>query len=1645
MSMPVHGTSILGSCSLITPIFESDKKEGCELINDPIILGRLEHLAHQSKRRPFEYNASFELPLKGEGRKTVNLSFYFNVDRFLTKCKERLNSSGFETADRIQFKGGAIHFILDGHPKELHDFDVGLKIISPGNPGDWKKIHEIILVCMEDEAGLIRYENTKEKFVVYKQKDTPFNIEMVIEVDGRGNPRKYLFQHPETIKNIWCASESFRKMGEEYLLYQIPTKVLNRSCPIEVEIVAKHKNSATCSLDALRVDYPLGDKIFPNFSAVDGYDAKLILELREKGLFEVQLQRIPTIRLGFLRYNSILMKGYLPTLLAFEQAYGEHLVKNERAILDIEKGLENYLKDHCATPEKQILYLLISYGTLLRLNIDKETKQRLQEAYGQILCKTLDVKENVLELVEDASHLIALYFDSFTKELIYKERPLSRKYETGQLTRYFGSAGKRGNAFVFETSRLPDKELIKEQLRKSLSANQGLKKICAIVIPDTKKRERLLGEINADENKIKQFLPSISILDFKSFLESSEIQLFPIKKQARYLLDLFSFKLSTLVNLSVEQKDGLVKKIKLIIQELKVTDVLLTISLVRNACELKVFSVKDKETELIILIGKLIEAEDFKEAYKLCEFTAKDSEISFETLNSIFQLLMKSSVHLKPILKFLSEINFKKEQLKDTIKLWQQILEKICSTPFSHSSMMSFWRLFAIFGNDCKEACVLDQLVGESDQIIEMTIEFFKECKDDQILKWAYEVDKRISSPCFEKQNGYYFESIKEVCSKLLFEGTLEADHRMVPLYLHCQFDLINEDSNKRFLSIFPAFIKGAFPYSNEEIWQAIVFGINQFFHKSLSVQIARNVFQKLTDDSQFVSFPETLRASWEALGKYCQIKVEFKYSSLGFKRSIETFLATEQDSDFEECIDIFRILKDTLKDQSELNSVYCNGIDLFTNALVKPEKSDRMMSLLQICYPLLNSTSLGEDYKRMHQESGVMMDKIFKYFSQKYKLSAEQLKEARKQPEKEKESILAKLISNYQAQSLKNPKDPKIWKKLYGFYLELDDGENIVQAGNNYLQYNSSKKNNTKIIQGIAYGYMLAGKPNESHLLLKKLRMNGQQNLFTDYYYAYTFYIAEKEIPEAANLAENNNVLKFLISNLKDGLLLHTISVYALCALEKLIKIKNKSPDLVHALKVLAKTIEYNGWKKDQKSRYENCLLTLKAPEKQEAKNDKGCFEEANLDDLSKEILKLESEFAKKPKDSKICQKLYGCYIKTNDYHNIIRIAQNYLSLLPDDKIQITHWIGYSYFMQNQLVLARLSFEYFSISKDKLGPFLSQCLTIISKNEFANVKMFYQTMTKNICEYMKDPVSLLFIYSFALGVFEMMVNNIDNMPPQNLAPLQELAKELHNLNCELNYLVKELQFDVCIKDQKIKHEKCMLQFSQVKELDFFKPVRLEDPYLLNELMRFEPQPLTKEEAILVGENISKLEAELKNKPDNFEILKKLFDIYVRTEDHANIIKIGTACLKQIDSSKNEVYEITHCVAFSYFLHNEPHKSYLLFKQLSKKDKNLNLLSKFYFTVLKLIELNDFKFNLSELIEGLKKTISMKPSKYVLHTFNVYMLSLFELAFLYPNRASRYYASLQDLAGLLRYRGWNEDQKKRYGACLVALNKLSKP
>ena len=178
----------------------------------------------------------------------------------------------------------------------------------------------IILRSLEDEAGLSRFK--KDSSITYSNSKKKIAIEMPIIATRTGIPKISLFEHLGGLHNFWWWGRKPQVLfeGEEYALFSIPANPYR----IELEIVASHKNSATCSLDALRLHYEENEKqddIKIWMTAVDGYDVHKACSLRRKRLFYCQPEKIPTIREGLFRYCSHLLKGFLPTDLAYETAF----------------------------------------------------------------------------------------------------------------------------------------------------------------------------------------------------------------------------------------------------------------------------------------------------------------------------------------------------------------------------------------------------------------------------------------------------------------------------------------------------------------------------------------------------------------------------------------------------------------------------------------------------------------------------------------------------------------------------------------------------------------------------------------------------------------------------------------------------------------------------------------------------------------------------------------------------------------------------------------------------------------------------------------------------------------------------------------------------------------------------------------------------------------------------------------------------------------------------------------------------------------------------------------------------------------------------------------------------------------------------
>ena len=108
-------------------------------------IDRANNLLYTNTKQEYAYSQTIQIPKSKDSREAVplKLEFNFNIDSLLTRCISALNHAGFRVKEKV-FKGGAIHYVMDGYPATLRDFDISLVIEHPkGDPIEqWKKINE---------------------------------------------------------------------------------------------------------------------------------------------------------------------------------------------------------------------------------------------------------------------------------------------------------------------------------------------------------------------------------------------------------------------------------------------------------------------------------------------------------------------------------------------------------------------------------------------------------------------------------------------------------------------------------------------------------------------------------------------------------------------------------------------------------------------------------------------------------------------------------------------------------------------------------------------------------------------------------------------------------------------------------------------------------------------------------------------------------------------------------------------------------------------------------------------------------------------------------------------------------------------------------------------------------------------------------------------------------------------------------------------------------------------------------------------------------------------------------------------------------------------------------------------------------------
>ena len=1038
---------------------------------------RARRLLYTDSKQEYAYKSEIKIPKSVYSRETtpVPLEFNFNVESLLNKCIVALKEAGFPVKAKV-FKGGAIHYVMDGFPASLRDFDVSLVIDPPpGNAfAQWQKINETILRCLEQEAGLTRILNA-DNSITYScpSKNILFNMPIIFTRDGC--PKSSLFEHVGGLENFWWwgRKRELREDGEEYALYAIPAL----PCRVELEVVAKHKNSATCSLDALRLHYKEGetdDKVTAWMTAEVGYDVHKACSLRRKRLFYCLPDSIPTIREGLFRYCSHLLKGFMPTELAFEKDFCKAFFKDKALLKYFPESLPTYLRNHTSSKEDRIRYLLNLDAIFSRY---KDITDAQILPYRMLIAKFLFAElgtENLSQKPEEVVWEMQLMRDYLYLHL--SKNRFFHAYDKQELCCLDDPRGREYGSFVVEA---PTADTLKQYLEIPLNTREPLLKLCALFPhPETNVEaffNSLLKPKIEPKSESKETHPSF-FPDFSSFLEYlNKYPEFPLKKCAKQLQDLFSFKVKSLESLSPKQKEEVRKVLSKTLSLLKTNEKSLVVSLCIEAFKSNLLKVQEKEKIGLDLINSLINPfsqKDFKSALAIFKQLASDSEISFETLRVFFQLLINSDGNPKELFEIFGHINFEPAKVDQQVELFESILKKIYVNPEYHSQFMIFWRMWNGFCDDCPQDNA--SLIAATKKFTDLTIQLFRASKDRNTLYWAHEIEARSSSPLLQP--------IKALCQELVNQWIDEGNQRIIPFYMQLEHSILRNVSEKEhgyFIRVFSSFIRGAFPCLEnlQQTESALRRGIELIINNKIPAEAAISILKHLDRASQDKTFPPPLHVALKVLRKYAHpAKSEEKFSPLTLKQIKKSYFDGKDDA-YEKCLDLIRILVQSKT--IDLKDIYADGLDLLEEGLKRLSQAPKTIELL----PLFRDIILKN--KDWTPEQKLRLKDCFTQLTAKLNTKSKiekNLDAIRTEVNTLPKEKIRKLVAHYEEMLKSNPEgNLEIWGKLLILYLRLEDFRSILRCTNNVIRITGPSENisTARHFQGLAYwklGYIEQG-----------------------------------------------------------------------------------------------------------------------------------------------------------------------------------------------------------------------------------------------------------------------------------------------------------------------------------------------------------------------------------------------------------------------------------------------------------------------------------------------------------------------------------------------------------------------------------------
>ena len=907
-------------------------------IDNPDRIKRAMRLLYTDTKQEYVYNSLIQVPKSTATRETIPLplEFNFNIDSLLTRCISALKQEGFPVKAKV-FKGGAIHYVMDGFPATLRDFDISLVIDPPkGDPfSQWQKINAIILRCLEEEAGLIVTLTPDKRSFSYSSHNEKVSVEMPIIFTRDGYPKISLFEHVGGLENFWWwgRKPEVREEGEEYALFSIPAQPHR----VELEVVATHKNSATCSLDALRLHYSYDEngEAITWMSATDNYDVHKACSLRRKRIFYCHPERIPTIREGLLRYCSHLLKGFLPTELSYEANFCKAFFNDELSLKLFPESLQNYLKCHTSSKEDRIRYLLNMDAIMGRYKDVADDKKLIQRSIiAQFLYKELGLDKILkpdeipfeMQLMRDYLYL------NLSKNRFY------HSYGSREFCCVDDPKGREFGAFVMET---PKPESLNQYLEMTLNSCLSLNALSAILPHaesniDTFFRNILQPKIEKTEEK--EAAPP-TFPDFSTFLvyldKNPKLHL---KKCAKYLQNLFSFKVATLNSLTHEQKILVKNALDKTLDLLKQKEKSRVVSIFIEAFKSNIFNIEETEENALKLVKELLSPyseKEFKDAVKICQIVISNPKTSYKTLKTLFQDLLNTPANPKPILELFAEMNFDPSNAPIQEEIWDSAFKKISSDPKFHPLFMILWRHWNNFCADRSDENVF--LITLIDKYIDITTRMLSVSKDPNVLYWVHEIASTSTSPLLAP--------IKRICLEYEKKWIIDGDQKIVYYYRQYEHILLREASEEHFIGIFSSVIRGAFPCKDnvELTTLAIKRGIEHIMTKAWSSDSANIILKHLERQTkQDKSFPAILRSSLKALSKYANPPtVEDRFTSQALNGLKIRFIENKDSEALNEFIDLFKVLSE--KPTIEFKSIYEQALEVLEECMVLTEPGNSL------------------------------------------------------------------------------------------------------------------------------------------------------------------------------------------------------------------------------------------------------------------------------------------------------------------------------------------------------------------------------------------------------------------------------------------------------------------------------------------------------------------------------------------------------------------------------------------------------------------------------------------------------------------------------------------------------------------------------